>query len=88
VWVTGFVSGQECLSGITAEAVSADYSLKLHFKTFSSSLYNRRCLVSLHARKALNCNSGSLEGSPVGNFVSYEKCQNVFIETSTFLYAY
>jgi hypothetical protein len=88
VWVTSFVSGQKSLSGITAEAVSADYSLKLHFKTFSSSFHNQRCLVSLHARKSLNCNSGLLEGSSVGILVSYEKCQNVFIETSTFLYEY
>lgn len=75
------------MGGITAEGVSADYSIKLHFKTFSI-LRNQRCLVSLHARKALKFNSGSLEGSSVGILVRHEKCQNVFIETSTFLDPY
>ena len=91
-WITDFVSGQKCLSttavgGITVEGVSADYSTNLRFKTFSS-LRNQSCLVSLHARKALKCNSGSLEGSSVGILVRYKQCQNIFIETSKFLYVY
>jgi len=84
-WITDFVVGQKYLSktavgGITVEGVSADYSIKLHFKTFSS-LRNQRRLVSQHARKALKCNSGSLEGSSVGILVRYEKCQNSWFKT-------
>jgi hypothetical protein len=89
-WITGFVSGQKCLNttavgDITAEVVSSVYSIKLHFKTFSS-LRNQRCLVSLHAPKALKCNSGSLEGSSVGVLVTrrYEKCQNFSLKIQRF----
>jgi hypothetical protein len=87
-----FISGQKCLNtaaagGITAKGLSADYSTKLHFRTFSS-LRKQCCLVSLRARKALKYNSGSLKGSSVGILARYEKCKNIFIETSTFLSAY